>query len=371
MTPSDLRQRNRVRILSEIRRDPGISRRGLSELTGLTDASVSRITRDLIGDGLIVETETAGSHARRGRPNVGLFLNPSGIAVLCLCLSAYEQKFSVVMLNGTRLLEGELAALTERGAADIAAGIRARIGRHGVHPQIEAPRLAGIAIAVSGTAKDGVGELTAALEEGFGVAGHVEDISNALHIAETKYREGGRAASRSLLIHAGLELGASLMMNGVASSIAHQSLGRVVVDRSGGDAGWTRLEDRASGSAIMQRLGHTGVPRSPQAGLISGLPHAIRQANSGDPAAMLAFRDAGHALAVSTVPVCAMVRTEQVVLAGPLAAAGPFVQGFQEVIAASFEAADESRPRVVRSVKSYLKGAEAMGLDRFAFSPPG
>ena len=72
--------------------------------------------------------------------------------MLCLCLSAYEQKFSVVMLNGTRVLEGELAALSDRGAGDIAADIRARIGRGGVHPQIEAPRLAGIAIAVSGAA---------------------------------------------------------------------------------------------------------------------------------------------------------------------------------------------------------------------------
>ena len=47
-----VRQMNRSRILTEIYRSPGITRRQLAQLTNLTEASLSRITKDLLSEGL-------------------------------------------------------------------------------------------------------------------------------------------------------------------------------------------------------------------------------------------------------------------------------------------------------------------------------
>src|ERR1700755_2476926 len=74
---ADLRQTNRLRVLAEIRRAPGISRKQLSQVTGLTEASLSRIARDLIEGGIVSEMDGRERAGARGRPIVGLSLNSS------------------------------------------------------------------------------------------------------------------------------------------------------------------------------------------------------------------------------------------------------------------------------------------------------
>lgn len=67
-------------VLSLLRTRPGLSRSGISEITGLSPTTVTKAVAPLIGKGYVEETG-AGSEPRIGRPAIGLRLVPEAIAV--------------------------------------------------------------------------------------------------------------------------------------------------------------------------------------------------------------------------------------------------------------------------------------------------
>ena len=101
--------------------------------------------------------------------------------------------------------------------------------------------------------------------------------------------------------------------------------------------------------------------------LRSGLPHAIRQSNSGDPKAVATFHSAGRHLALSYVSVASLLRLQRVVVAGPLGAAQPFMDGFQDVFHETYRNSPPSAPDICRSKISYLQATEFMALSHFVF----
>ncbi len=82
--PAIIRNINRFDVLQTIRlHDNQISRSELSDLTGLSQATISSIVGHLIEEGALIEDDAYGLGARgRGRPLVMLRLNP-GIHACC------------------------------------------------------------------------------------------------------------------------------------------------------------------------------------------------------------------------------------------------------------------------------------------------
>src|ERR687896_645018 len=73
-TVRDLRRDNRSVLLWSLYFDQPLSRQDLSQATGLSPASVSNVTRELISEGVIVEAGSVDSDG--GRPRVLLRMNP-------------------------------------------------------------------------------------------------------------------------------------------------------------------------------------------------------------------------------------------------------------------------------------------------------
>src|SRR5690348_17699484 len=73
-TVRDLRRRNRSALLSTLYFDGPLSRQELSQQTGLSVATVSNVTGDLVEEGLIVEAGLVDSDG--GRPRVLLRVAP-------------------------------------------------------------------------------------------------------------------------------------------------------------------------------------------------------------------------------------------------------------------------------------------------------
>src|SRR5215471_9926860 len=73
-TMRDLRRDNRSVLLTSLYFDQPRSRQDLSEATGLSPASVSNVTRDLIHEGIAVEAGWVDSDG--GRPRALLRINP-------------------------------------------------------------------------------------------------------------------------------------------------------------------------------------------------------------------------------------------------------------------------------------------------------
>lgn len=137
--PRDQRHRGRRAILDAIRRTGRIARIDIAEQTGISQATVTTITAELLRDGLIEEVprESGDAGTRRGRPRVDLKLR--GAAHLIAGAKVAKESVTVAIVDFEGALLGEHEAPLERpvmtpeGLAEalrpVVAQACARIGR--------------------------------------------------------------------------------------------------------------------------------------------------------------------------------------------------------------------------------------------------
>jgi predicted NBD/HSP70 family sugar kinase len=85
------RERNSRAILAEIMFRGPVARTVIAKRIGLTAATVSRISRELIDAGIIEEGEAEEDASRRGRRFVGLKVRPKGCFVAGISINAFRQ----------------------------------------------------------------------------------------------------------------------------------------------------------------------------------------------------------------------------------------------------------------------------------------
>jgi predicted NBD/HSP70 family sugar kinase len=83
----DLRRRNRAMVIAAVRRAGQPSRTEIAATTGLSHSTISAISADLIGEGILAESRGEPVSSKRGRPQVGLALNADAVAVMTVVLS--------------------------------------------------------------------------------------------------------------------------------------------------------------------------------------------------------------------------------------------------------------------------------------------
>ncbi|WP_235022869.1 ROK family transcriptional regulator [Amycolatopsis alkalitolerans] len=95
MTPRVAASRYEGLVLSLLRTRPGLSRTGISEITGLSPTTVTKAVAPLIGKGYVEETG-AGGEPRIGRPAIGLRLVPEAVAVCGIQLGVGSVRAALV-----------------------------------------------------------------------------------------------------------------------------------------------------------------------------------------------------------------------------------------------------------------------------------
>jgi predicted NBD/HSP70 family sugar kinase len=127
--PATIRNINRFEVLQTIRlHDNQISRSELSDLTGLSQATISSIVGHLISEGALIEDNASGLVARaRGRPLVMLRLNPQYTHVIGVKIAVHQIVFSVtdfvgnvvasdnIAVQSPKMTPAQLAAFVVRG----------------------------------------------------------------------------------------------------------------------------------------------------------------------------------------------------------------------------------------------------------------
>ena len=102
-----IRAINRFTLLSTIRTRGPIARVDISKNTGLSQATVTAITADLIAEGLLCETATAKSQG--GRRPILLALNPDGAYALGIYLSIHQINSVIIDFEAKILAEHSMA----------------------------------------------------------------------------------------------------------------------------------------------------------------------------------------------------------------------------------------------------------------------
>ncbi len=265
---------NRRRVLTQILLGGAVTRTELANLTGLTGASISRITRDLIAEGLLLEAGTLSNQEGPGRRFVKLEINPHGGYVIGFGINAFEQVVRLTDLHNQEIATRNLP-LESLSDPDHVLDVAAQQ----VHELIKAAKIkrsrvlgAGVAIAGSVDVQKGIllkaptlgwqdVPIAEQLDKKLKMPVRLENLPNALNLAEVRFGKA-QGNSNTVLVNATLRLGVSMMLEqqlvrggggftGMLGNIRTPSYS----NQAGSDEQF-QLDDISSGHAILKIMNH-------------------------------------------------------------------------------------------------------------------
>jgi predicted NBD/HSP70 family sugar kinase len=141
-------RKHRGEVLGKLYHQRSVSRSELSKSTGLSAATISRITRDLVE--LEVLREVPPARARVGRPSPGLEINGSYRTVLGISLLAPTLRLLLVDLRGEVLREAERPVDWSRGREGILEPLQKAVREMVRESESGVPPLSGVGVALPG-----------------------------------------------------------------------------------------------------------------------------------------------------------------------------------------------------------------------------
>ncbi|MFC6090804.1 ROK family transcriptional regulator [Saccharothrix lopnurensis] len=223
-TVRDLRRQNRATLLSTLFFDGPLSRYELSRLSGLSAATVSNVTAELVEDGLVVEAGSVDSDG--GRPRVLLRVNPAFGHVVGVDVGETGIKVELFDLGLTQLAARDHALSPSSPAAVaslVASSVRDVVAAAGV----PVSTVLGVGVGVPGTVEQGAAAVVHAptigwdavrLEELIRAAGgtwplYVENGAKTQGQAEMWFG-AGRGARHVVIALIGSGVGAAVVTDG-------------------------------------------------------------------------------------------------------------------------------------------------------------
>jgi predicted NBD/HSP70 family sugar kinase len=341
--PSPRRLRTQQQLLSAIRRHAGITRRDLSQLTGLSRSATAEAVRDLLAQRLIAERR-ADAVAGVGRPSALLFANAPDALVGAVDFGHNHVSVAVADSGGRVLAEDHQPVDVDQQAAhalDQAAALLADcLDKKGLAASDLANVTAGIpcpldantgvvrspTILASWVDLDPAHELAART----GRPAFVDNDANMGARGEQQFG-AARGCQNFIYVKASHGIGAGLVLNG---ETYRGALGIA------GEIGHTRLPDGTS----LCRCGNRGCLESVVS--ITEVKHQLaliraqtqtRTAEpsledlSRDPAASRVVTDAGRTLGRVLADICNVLNPEAIIVGGELSFAGqPLLMGIRE-----------------------------------------
>ena len=337
---SDLvRRQNRHLVLEALRFAGRAPRIELGRRTGLSLATITSITTQLINEKLLLEDAEIGhSSTRRGRPSVDLKLNPKAALVLALKISIDSFELALANYAGERIAHDVKKVPTYNLPADDVARQAAEFVRGALTKNgIKAEQVRSAAIAVQGAAETGSGHimwspafkaqdipLTEPLRRMTGISFQLANDANMIAeglMAREHYEYKGTAA----VMFMGYGVGMGLVIDGktyhgatgAAAEFGHMNHIPYGALCRCGRAGC--LEAYASDYGILRHaegLPDTAAPPSSavEPEVMLALEKAARR---GDAKALAAYHKAGEAIGFGLARMIALLNPDRIVISGP------------------------------------------------------
>ena len=390
-----MRAINRFAILHAIRDAGTISRVDLARRTGLSQAAVTGITADLLGEGMLLEQP--GGRSEGGRRPVPLALNPVGAYTVGVHLSVDQA--SVVLMDlqaGIREVYSKKIAPDDNAAERIAEIVVESIQTCLWQADFTKKQISGIGVAIPGLIDSRTGfihyvpnygwndiALADLLRERMGVPVYVENSANTLAIFEQWFGIG-RGIDNFLLITTEHGIGAGLVLDGKlyrgSRGIAGE-FGHTVIDVNGprcrcGQTGC--LEAICGNNAILREAGEA-IGRGQwkfEMQFESPAPtieEVLTEAKGGNPALRDIYSRAGRTLGLGIGNMCKLFDPEKVIITGKGVLAGELLFGpMRETLPPGISFARDARTRLhIQEWQPtlYARGAGALVLQEVYQSP--
>lgn len=370
----DLRRNNRLLVLSSVRKVGQVSRTQIANATGFSASTVSAISAGLITEGALreIEAEEPAAILKRGRPQVGLALDPRAGTVVVAALTLNHLSAALLDYAGNTIADRAKRLDTLRISAsaleDDVSGIVAELVEHAA--QKAAGTVLRVVLAVQGitdragremvwtpiTPWTGLG-FADLIEHRTGVPTGVENdcsmIATALMSANTARRQ--RDFAVVLLSHG---IGMGIVLDGRIFSGTHSSgaeFGHLMLHPGGalcrcGKYGC--VEAYAGSYAIARAAAGNGEKVQPLSNISTAdMTKLANAARNGSPLEQKAFDKAGEAIGLGLGSLFALVDPLPVTFVG-----------------ANTQAFDLMKPGLRRGLQATAGGARA-GNIAFALEP--
>jgi predicted NBD/HSP70 family sugar kinase len=349
---------NTLAVIRTLRDQGPVARTDLGKLNGISSATVTSISAELLQQGLISERppETPRSNGR-GRPKTLIELEPSAACVVCIKLSINEIQLVVGDFSG-QVRHSELHAVPTLALSvgDLETLLEDKISAVFTQQLKGFQRLAGICLAVQGVVSSQSGSIiwspalsfrnapiSARLAERFHCSVLLENDANC--IASVLAAQPAYADCPNLVvIMLGYGIGMSVLINGVSYLGANGSaaeFGHSKYQPDGALCACGRrgcIEAYASDYALYRAAAdHLALPSGDSAHPSEQQMLALTQlALQGDPTAQRIYAEAGRALGYGIANVLALFNPDLVLITGS------GVRGFNAMQAAMHSAIDDA-----------------------------
>ncbi|MER9582130.1 ROK family protein [Mesorhizobium sp. M0276] len=343
----DLRRRNRAMVIAAVRRARQPSRTEIAATTGLSHSTISAISSDLIGEGILTESKPseAGS-LKRGRPQVGLSLNPEAAAVMTVVLSLNFLSVAVIDYAGQVISEEQRRLDTLTIARDALIGeCTAIVRRRFEDPDLDVHRIARIALAIQGITDTRARAMLWSpitphtdiafadiLEDEFGIPATMENDCNMMAIA-LRWRDPDRYRNDFIAILLSHGIGMGLVLKGELFTGTHSSggeFGHMIHRPNGALCRCGRrgcVEAYAGNYAIWRNARQLGEDAEPVADVSDADMRALAAvARESDGPEREAYRRAGEALGYGLGSLFALIDPAPVAMVGVSAAAFDLIE---------------------------------------------
>ncbi len=341
---------NRRAVLAQIALRGPLPRTEIAATTDLTKASVSRITKDLIEAGLVVELpdeNMASVQEGPGRRFIGLDIDSRGGYVLGIGVNVFSQSVTLADLKNRRIARMDLE-LGDLSDPDTVISRLIDEANNMIEANVaDRQRLLGASFAITGAVDPTEGTVRTSpylrwgevslgrrLKEVLGVPVRIVSLPAALTMAENRFGIA-QGLSNLLTLNCSLGIGAAMLMDGRLVQ-GHESSAGLIGGITPPQEPAGTLDTLAGGHGVMLRLHGMGlnIDDIPADRAAKMLLDAINRAASGDTLANQAMAASGRILGRTIAPFVTLLRPKAVMVAGPLASVDAYVKALQETLQA-------------------------------------
>ena len=339
---------NRSAVLNTVKTHGPIGRAEVARRTGLSAATVTGITAELIADDLVFEK--AAGDSRGGRPPILLALNPRGGFVVGLKLTETEAIAALTDLQATVIAKrtDRLAGRSpERAVNTLANAVAELIGE----ARIRKGKLIGVGVGVAGIVDSEHGlirqspyfgwqnlPLRDLLQSRVRVPVFIDNDVNTLTLAE-KWFGAGQSVDNFLTVTVGRGVGLGIVVNGQfyrGATGGAGEFGHTVMDPNGPvcDCGKHGCLESFVGDPGLVRMAADATARGELPGPVADAQSLLALAQAGNPAAQAIFARAGEMLGRGVANLINIFNPQLVLISGEGVRSGDWLFGpMREAIA--------------------------------------
>jgi predicted NBD/HSP70 family sugar kinase len=344
----DLGRRNRGTVLSEILFRGPISRSHIATRVGLTPATVSRITRQLIDLGLVIEDEVIDD-GRPGRRFIRLKINPTGCFVAGISVNVFRQDVAITDLSNATVACRRLESVDIDDGSRFLEHCADTLNNLIEETAIDRGRVVGCGVTITGAVDPNLALLRTApalgwpeidvgsiLRKKLDMPLFFDSIANAKNLTANGFGSS-KGLANVVLLNVSLAIGCSLLVDGRLMRGPNFSAGLIDGLLIPDEASHTlkTLDNIAGGYAVIKSLTEDATLSGSEAA--TALVRIIEDDDRGDEQASNALNAAGRALAFAVANINALLHPEIILLSGPMIESEAYCGGVRSRLSAMLD----------------------------------